>query len=174
MATSFWNDFKAFAIKGNMIDLAVGVVIGAAFNGIINAIVEGLISPPLGYLTGGIDVGDKAWAVVPPELDAAGEVVEGSGLVIGYGKVLEQGIDFFIIAMVLYVVVRSIKRTRDKAEDPKDNSVPTPKDIQLLSDIRDGIEVLAKAARGTAGTAGGTGGTQAASTPSGKTGGTPS
>ena len=148
MFKGFWNDFKAFAIKGNMIDLAVGVVIGAAFNGIINAIVEGLISPPLGYLTGGIDVGDKTWTVVRPELDGAGEVVEGSGLVVGYGKVLEQGIDFFIIAMVLFVVVRVIKRQRDRAEDPKDKTVPTPKDIQLLSDIKDGIEVLAKAAQG--------------------------
>ena len=154
MFKGFWNDFKAFAIKGNMIDLAVGVVIGAAFNGIINAIVEGLISPPLGYLTGGIDVGDKAWTLVAPELDDAGEVVEGSGLVVGYGKVLEQGIDFFIIAMVLFVVVRFIKRTRDKAEDPKDATVPTPKDIQLLSDIKDGIEVLAKAAQGNLTTAG--------------------
>ena len=142
MFTGFWRDFKSFAIKGNMIDLAVGVVIGAAFNGIINAIVEGLISPPLGYLTGGIDVGDKTWTVVAPEVDAAGAVVEGSGLVVGYGTVLEQGIDFFIIAMVLFVVVRSLKRTRDKAEDPKDQTVETPKDIQLLSEIRDGIVAL--------------------------------
>ena len=143
MFKGFWKDFKSFAIKGNMIDLAVGVVIGAAFNGIINAIVEGLISPPLGYLTGGIDVGDKAWTLVAPEVDAAGEVIEGSGLIVGYGKVLEQGIDFFIIAMVLFVVVRSLKRTRDKAEDPKDKTVETPKDIQLLSEINEGIKALA-------------------------------
>ena len=149
MFQGFWQDFKSFAIKGNMIDLAVGVVIGAAFNGIINAIVEGLISPPLGYLTGGIDVGDKAWTLVRPDLDDAGKVIEGTGLVVGYGKVLEQGIDFFIIAMVLFVVVRFLKRTRDKAEDPQDKTVETPKDIQLLSEISEGIQVLAQAAQGS-------------------------
>ncbi len=68
----FWNDFKAFAIKGNMIDLAIGVVIGASFNKIIDALVRGLISPPLGYLTGGIDVSDKSWTIVEPLLDDAG------------------------------------------------------------------------------------------------------
>lgn len=138
----FWDDFKAFAIKGNMIDLAVGVVIGSAFNGMLNAIVTGLISPPLGYLTGGIDLGDKQWTLVEPQLAADGTPVEGSGLVVKYGLVLENGMDFFIMAMVLFIVVRFLKRTRDKAEDPKDKTVPTPKDIELLSDIREGINAL--------------------------------
>ncbi len=142
MFKGFWQDFKAFAIKGNMIDLAVGVVIGAAFNGMLNAIVTGLISPPLGYLTGGIDLGDKQWTVIAPQLAADGTALEGTGLIIKYGLVLENGMDFFIMAMVLFVVVRFLKNTRDKAEDPKDKSVPTPKDIELLSDIRDGINAL--------------------------------
>lgn len=144
MLNGFWNDFKGFAIKGNMIDLAVGVVIGAAFNRIIDAIVKGLISPPLGYLTGGIDVGDKAWFVVPPEVNAEGAPVEGSGLVIKYGMALEAGIDFLIIALTIFVAVRFIKRLRDRAEDPQDTTVPTPKDIQLLSEILDGIRAMAK------------------------------
>ncbi len=142
MLKGFWNDFKAFAIKGNMIDLAVGVVIGSAFNGMLNAIVTGLISPPLGYLTGGIEMGDKQWTVIDPQLAPDGSAVEGSGLIIKYGLVLENGMDFFIMAMVLFLVVRVLKRTRDKAEDPKDKTVPTPKDIELLSDIRDGINAL--------------------------------
>ena len=140
----FWQDFKAFAIKGNMVDLAVGVVIGAAFNGIIDAIVKGLISPPLGYLTGGINVGDKQWTVVDPTYDEAGELVEGSGLVIKYGLVLEHGIDFLIIALTIFVAVRFLKRLRDKAEDENNKEVPTPKDIQLLAEIRDGITALAR------------------------------
>ena len=144
MFKGFWNDFKAFAIKGNMIDLAVGVVIGAAFNKIIDAIVKGLISPPLGYLTGGIDLGDKAWVLVTPDYGAEGEPVENTGLVIKYGMALEAGIDFLIIALTIFVAVRFIKRLRDKAEDPQDTSVPTPKDIQLLSEIRDGIVALGK------------------------------
>ncbi len=142
MFTSFWPDFKAFAIKGNMIDLAVGVVIGSAFNGLLNAIVTGLISPPLGYLTGGIDLGDKEWSVISPDLAPDGTVTDGTGLVIKYGLVLENAMDFFIMAMTLFVVVRFLKRTRDKAEDPKDLSVQTPKDIELLAEIRDGINAL--------------------------------
>jgi len=140
----FWDDFKAFAIKGNMIDLAIGVVIGAAFNKIIDALVKGLISPPLGYLTGGINVSDKAWTIVDPVLNEAGEVIQGSGLIIKYGLVLENGIDFLIIALTIFTVLRVIKNLRDKAEDEKDTSVPTPKDIQLLAEIRDGINALAK------------------------------
>ena len=142
MLQGFWSDFKAFAVKGNMIDLAVGVVVGASFNNIIDAIVKGLISPPLGYLTGGIDLGDKSWTVVAPRLDDAGAPVEGTGLVVDYGLVLESGIDFLIIALTIFVVLRFIRRLRDKAEDEKDAEVPTPKDIQLLAEIRDGIRAL--------------------------------
>lgn len=140
----FWDDFKAFAIKGNMIDLAIGVVIGAAFNKIIDALVKGLISPPLGYLTVGIDLGDKVWVVVNPTIDAAGKAIEGSGLVIKFGMVLENGIDFLIIALTIFIVLRLIKNLRDKAEDENDKSVPTPKDIQLLAEIRDGINSIAE------------------------------
>lgn len=142
--TTFWQDFKAFAVKGNMIDLAVGVVIGAAFNKIIDAIVHGLISPPLGYLTGGIDVGHKKWTIIEPTVTEAGKLIEGSGLVIRYGLVLEAGIDFLIIALTIFVAIRFLQRLRTKAEDETNKEVPTPKDIQLLADIRDGIRALAK------------------------------
>jgi len=140
----FWEDFKAFAIKGNMIDLAIGVVIGASFNKIVDALVRGLISPPLGYLTGGIDMGDKTWTVFAPRLDAAGKAIEGSGLVFKYGLVLENGLDLLIIALTIFVVLKIVKKLQDRAEDEKDTTVPTPKNIQLLAEIRDGINALAK------------------------------
>ncbi|MFK8056955.1 MAG: large conductance mechanosensitive channel protein MscL [Saprospiraceae bacterium] len=140
----FWDDFKAFAIKGNMIDLAIGIVIGASFNKIIDALVKGLISPPLSYLTGGIEMADKAWTLITPTFDAAGVEIPGSGLVIKYGLVLETGLDFLIIAFTIFVVLRLVKNLRDRAEDEKDTTVPTPKDIQLLAEIRDGINSLAK------------------------------
>ena len=142
MFANFWNDFKAFAVRGNIIDLAVGVVIGAAFNKIIDAVVKGLISPPLGYLTGGVTLGEKVWVAVAPEYDAAGEVVEGTGVVIKYGLVLETGIDFLIMALTIFTVLRFFKTYLDKAEDETDPEVPTPKDIQLLAEIRDGIKQL--------------------------------
>jgi len=142
--TKFWDDFKAFAIKGNMIDLAIGVVIGASFNKIIDALVKGLISPPLSYLTGGIDMADKTLTLITPSFDEAGKEVVGSGLVLKYGLVLENGLDFLIIALTIFIVLRVIKNLRDRAEDETDPTVPTPKDIQLLAEIRDGITALGK------------------------------
>ena len=142
MFSGFWNDFKAFAVRGNIIDLAVGVVIGAAFNKIIDAVVKGLISPPLGYLTGGVTLGEKIWTPVDPQRDADGVIVEGTGVVIEYGLVLETMIDFLIMALTIFTVLRFFKTYLDKAEDEKNAEVPTPKDIQLLGEIRDGIDRL--------------------------------
>ena len=132
----FLTEFKKFAVKGNMIDLAVGVVIGAAFNKIVDVLVKQVISPPLGFLTAGIEMHDLAWVLKAPETNAAGEVVD-PGVVIGYGLFLEAMIDFLIIALTLFIVIRFINSLRDKAEDAGDKTVPTPKDIQLLTDIRE-------------------------------------
>ena len=132
----FLTEFKKFAVKGNMVDLAVGVVIGAAFNKIVDVLVKQVITPPLGYLTAGIEMSDLSWVLKAPETNAAGEVVK-PGVVIGYGLFLEALIDFLIIAFTLFIVIRFINSLRDKAEDAGDKSVPTPKDIQLLTDIRE-------------------------------------
>ncbi len=132
----FFAEFKKFAVKGNMIDLAVGIVIGASFNKIVDVLVKQVITPPLGYLTTGIELADLAWVVKEPVTNGEGEVVD-PGVVIGYGLFLETLIDFFIIAMVLFLIIRGINSLRDEAEDPKNDKVPTPKDIQLLTEIRD-------------------------------------
>ena len=132
----FFTEFKKFAVKGNMIDLAVGVVIGASFNKIVDVLVKQVITPPLGYLTTGIEMSNLAWVIKEPVTNADGEVVD-PGVVIGYGLFLETLIDFFIIALVLFLIIRGINVLREEAEDPKNQTVPTPKDIQLLTDIRD-------------------------------------
>ena len=132
----FFHEFKKFAVKGNMIDLAVGVVIGASFNKIVDVLVKQVITPPLGYLTTGIEMSNLAWVIREPVTNADGEVTD-PGVVIGYGLFIETLIDFFIIAMVLFLIIRGINALREEAEDPQNQSVPTPKDIQLLTDIRD-------------------------------------
>ncbi|MBB4080932.1 large conductance mechanosensitive channel [Lewinella aquimaris] len=131
-----FQEFKKFAVKGNMIDLAVGVVIGAAFNKIVDVLVKQIITPPLGYLTAGIELADLQWVLKEPVTNDAGEVVD-PGAVIGYGLFLEAMIDFLIIAFTLFVVIRFINSLRDKAEDTGNKTVPTPKDIQLLTDIKE-------------------------------------
>ena len=132
----FFQEFKKFAVKGNMIDLAVGVVIGASFNKIVDVLVKQVITPPLGYLTTGIEMANLAWVIKEPVTNADGEVTD-PGVVIGYGLFIETLIDFFIIAMVLFLIIRGINALREEAEDPQNQTVPTPKDIQLLTDIRD-------------------------------------
>ena len=132
----FIQEFKEFAVKGNMIDLAIGVIIGAAFNKIVDTLVKNVITPPLGYLTSGVDISDLKLVMREPELNAAGEVVR-QGVVIEYGIFLEACIDFLIVALTIFVVVKAVNILRRDAEDEKNPKVPTPKDIVLLSEIRD-------------------------------------
>ena len=141
----FIQEFKKFAVKGNMVDLAVGVVIGAAFNKIVDVLVKQVITPPLGYLTAGIEMTGLKWVLKPPVKDAAGEIVD-PGVVIGYGLFIEAFIDFLIIALTLFIVIRLINSLRDKAEDTGNATVPTPKDIQLLTDIREEMKKMNGAA----------------------------
>lgn len=137
----FLQEFKKFAVKGNMIDLAVGVVIGAAFNKIVEVLVRQIISPPLGFLTAGIEMTDLKWVLKAPRTNTAGEEID-PGVVIGYGLFLEAMIDFIIIAFTLFIVIRFINSLREKAEDTSDHTVPTPKDIQLLTDIREEMKKM--------------------------------
>ncbi|MCB0629139.1 MAG: large-conductance mechanosensitive channel protein MscL [Saprospiraceae bacterium] len=132
----FIQEFKEFAVKGNMIDLAIGVIIGAAFNKIVDTLVKNVITPPLGYLTSGVDISDLKIVMREPELNAAGELIR-QGVVIEYGIFLEACIDFLIVALTIFVVVKAVNILRRDAEDEKNPKVPTPKDIVLLSEIRD-------------------------------------
>lgn len=137
---SFFSEFKKFAIKGNMVDLAIGIIIGAAFNKIVNTLVEKIIMPPLGYLTAGVDLVDLEWVLKAPVKEGS-EVVE-PGIVIGYGAFLEALMDFGIVALTLFFVVRFLNSMKEKAEDESNPTVPTPKDIQLLAEIRDEMRTM--------------------------------
>ncbi len=130
------QDFKEFAVKGNMVDLAIGVIIGASFNKLVDTLVKNVITPPLGFLTSGVDIGDMQWVLRAPETNPAGEVVR-QGVIIQYGLFLEACIDFFIVAFTIFIVVKGINALRNKAEDEKNTEIPTPKNIQLLAEIRD-------------------------------------
>ena len=136
MFKNFFQEFKNFAVKGNMIDLAIGIIIGAAFNKIVDVLVKKIITPPLGFLTTGIDLVDLEIVLAEPVLAADGTVTS-PGVVVGYGYLIEALIDFLIVALTLFFVIRVINSLKEKAEDEKNSEVPTPKDIQLLSDIRD-------------------------------------
>ena len=141
--SKFVNEFKKFAVKGNMIDLAIGIIIGAAFNKIVTVLVEKIIMPPLGYLTAGVDLGDLKWVLSAPVKGEDGTVTD-PGVVIGYGAFIEALMDFGIIALTLFFVVRVVNSLKDEAENEKSTVVPTPKDIQLLAEIRDEMRKMNK------------------------------
>lgn len=130
---SFYTEFKNFAIKGNMIDMAVGIIIGTAFNNVVTTIVKKVVMPPLSLMTEGVHLTNKKYV-----LRAASETSEE--IAIGYGELLEVMIDFFIIALTIFIVVKFLNRFKKKAEDPKNKTVETPKDIQLLSSIEKLLE----------------------------------
>lgn len=128
------NEFRAFAVRGNMIDMAVGIIIGAAFGKIVSALVDAVIMPPLGLLIGGVDFSDLKITLQSAENGAA-EVA------IRYGQFLQTLFDFTIIAFAIFMMLKGINRLRamvekQEAQKPAEPA-PTPADIQLLTEIRD-------------------------------------
>src|SRR5690625_5621082 len=115
----FWSEFKEFAVKGNMIDMAVGIIIGAAFSKIVDSLVRFVITPPLSLLTGKVHLTNLKW-VLRPEIKAADGTIIREELVLQYGMFLQATIDFFIISMTIFLLIKTINTMRKKAEDAKD------------------------------------------------------
>jgi large conductance mechanosensitive channel len=131
---SVLEEFKKFAMRGNVVDLAVGVIIGAAFGAIINSLVGDIIMPIVGAITGGLDfsnyfIGLSKNVTATSYLEAKKE-----GAVLGYGQFLTVAINFLIIAGVLFFVVRAINRLQSP---PPVKAPETPADVKLLTEIRD-------------------------------------
>src|SRR5690606_16545087 len=130
---SFIKEFKEFAVKGNVVDMAVGIIIGAAFGKIVSSLVADVVMPPIGWLIGGVDFSDLA-LVLPA-------VIEGNPAVtIAYGKFLQTVIDFTIVAFAIFMVIKLINRLKRKeAETPAAPPAPPEptKEELLLTEIRD-------------------------------------
>lgn len=132
----FIQDFKKFAVKGNLIDLAIGIIIGTAFNKIVSSLVNNVIMPPFGLVFGDRGLAQYQWIIREGEKDTNGEWIN-EPVVMDYGIFLQNCIDFLIVALSIFVVIRLFNKLKDKAEDENEPSVPTPKDIQLMSEMRD-------------------------------------
>mgnify|MGYP001449515292 FL=1 len=133
--SKFFKEFKEFAIKGNMIDIAVGVIIGAAFNKVIDTLVKKIIMPPISLLTDDFNFESKK--LVLREAVLENEKVIREEVFIGYGELITVLINFFLIAWCVFLVVKISNRLRTKAEDTKNKKVTTPKDIELLADLKE-------------------------------------
>ena len=128
-----FKEFKDFAVKGNMIDMAIGIIIGASFNAVINVLVKNIILPPLSLLSDGINFQEQKLI-----LRYATETT--SQVSIDYGLFAETALDFLIVGLTIFMVVKFINKLKTKADDIKDESVATPADIKLLSEIKKLLE----------------------------------
>lgn len=127
---SMLSEFKTFAVKGNVVDMAVGIIIGAAFGKIVTALVAGVVMPPIGVLLGGVDFTDLAYVIKEAVGDAP-------AVVISYGAFLQTLIDFIIIAFVIFMFIKGINSLKKKEEQaPKAPSAPPAQEV-LLMEIRD-------------------------------------
>jgi large conductance mechanosensitive channel len=130
------EEFKKFALKGNVVDLAVGVIIGAAFSQIVSSLVEDVVMPIIGFITGGLDFSNyffQLTGAAAPTYDAA----KAAGATIGYGKFLTVGLNFLIVAWILFLAVRAINKLRAKEEAKPAEVAEIPKSEKLLEEIRD-------------------------------------
>ena len=128
----FFSEFKEFAVKGNMVDMAIGIIIGAAFKDVVDVIVKKVMLPPLTLLTDGINFADKN--IVLRESTVGVDGKEIAAVTVGYGELIEVFIDFIIIAFVVFIVVRVMNSLKKKAEDDGNKTVATPKNIQLMAE----------------------------------------
>jgi len=130
------KEFKEFAVKGNMFDMAIGIIIGTAFNKIISSLVKDIIMPPFGFILGKINFSELKYVIQAEQQDETGKLIK-EAISINYGAFLELTFDFVLITLTIFFVIKFFNLLRRKAEDAEEQTVPTPKDILLLSEIRD-------------------------------------
>ncbi|CAM5261918.1 MAG: large-conductance mechanosensitive channel protein MscL [Pseudomonas sp.] len=127
---SLISEFKAFAMRGNVIDMAVGIIIGAAFGKIVSSFVDGVVMPPLGLLIGGVDFSDLAIVLK----EAVGET---PAVLLRYGAFIQTVVDFLIVAFAIFIAIKAMNSLRRKeAEAPAAPPAPTKEEL-LLTEIRD-------------------------------------
>ena len=129
------QEFRDFAMRGNVIDLAVGVVIGGAFGKIVSALVDKVIMPPIGLLVGGVDFSRLAITLKGASVDAAGKEVPP--VVLGYGELINAIVQFVIVAFAIFLVVKAINRMHKPAEAAP---AAPPEEVLLLREIRDALK----------------------------------
>ena len=135
---SFIQDFKAFALKGNVVDMAVGVIIGGAFGKIVTSIVNNIIMPPIGVLTGGMDFTDLK--LVLKDAVKEGDQVVSEAVTLNYGQFIQDVVDFLIIAFCIFLLVKGIAALSRKKEEKPAEPAPAPEpsaEEKLLTEIRD-------------------------------------
>lgn len=131
------KDFKDFAVKGNLVDMAVGIIMGAAFGKVISSFVKDVVMPPIGKAMGGVDFSQLFINLTDSNYSSLKEATDAGAAVIRHGAFIQATIDFLIVAFVIFVVVRIFNNMKKKEEAaPK----PPAEDIVLLREIRDSLK----------------------------------
>ncbi len=144
---TFFKDFKDFISKGNIVDMATGVIIGGAFSKIVSSLVNDVIMPPISVLLGNVNFTELKYVLKEEVLNEAGEVAQAA-ISINYGNFIQLIIDFLLMAFCVFLVLRVIIKYRTKMEEKKKKEeavveeapAPTPEDILLLREIRDSLK----------------------------------
>lgn len=136
---SIFKEFKEFAMKGNVIDMAVGVIIGAAFGKIVSSLVDDIIMPLIGVATGGMNFTDYKWVIQKAVIDGATQEVLTPEVTVNWGTWVQTIVDFLIVAFCIFIAIKAINKfKREQAAAPAPAPDPTPtKEEELLTEIRD-------------------------------------
>jgi large conductance mechanosensitive channel len=138
-----FDEFKKFAMRGNVVDLAVGVVIGAAFTGIVNSLVKDIITPPIGLALGGIDFSNFFVTLKGSHLATLAEAQKAGAVTLNYGLFVNALINFVVVAIALFLLIRAINRLttpETPAEEAAAAPLPPPEEVLLLREIRDELK----------------------------------
>ena len=132
------DEFKAFAMRGNVVDMAVGIIIGGAFGKIITSVVADVIMPPIGLLLGGVSFTDLKIILRDPIVDVAGKITK-QAVAINYGNFIQTTVDFLIIAFAIFMMIKAMNSLKKKEEAPVEAPAPPPPTNEevLLAEIRD-------------------------------------
>lgn len=134
-----FKEFKEFALRGNVVDMAVGIIIGAAFSTIVKSLVDDVITPPLGVVTGGIDFSNLFIPLNGEHYDTLAQARQAGAPTINYGIFINNVISFTIVAFVLFLVITGMNQLRRKQEEAPASEPPPSREVQLLEEIRDAL-----------------------------------
>ena len=133
------QEFKEFALRGNVVDMAVGIIIGAAFSTIVRSLVDDIVMPPMGVVTGGVDFSNMFIALNGEHYDSLAQAKQAGAPTINFGVFINNLISFLIVAFVLFMVIKAMNRLRRKQEQEPQTEPPPSREVQLLEEIRDAL-----------------------------------
>jgi large conductance mechanosensitive channel len=133
------QEFKEFALRGNVVDMAVGIIVGAAFSTIVKSLVDDIVMPPMGVVTGGVDFSNMFIALNGEHYDSLALAKQAGAPTINFGVFINNLISFLIVAFVLFMVIKAMNRLRRKQEEGPQTEPPPSREVQLLEEIRNAL-----------------------------------